>query len=92
MNKTEVITEIPSIVTENEVTPYVCFGVNSKMIYVEGSRAYINQALLLEFPSSEKKKIKGTTKKREIVATRLYIEPLKIRKADAYYAELDAEE
>lgn len=54
------------------MTQYVCYGINSKVIYLEGSKPYIHRCLQNGLPT--------------------HSEPIKVRKEEDYYAELDAEE
>lgn len=74
------------------MTPHVCYGINSGIVYLEGSRPYISQELIKQHPSYVNRKIKGSSKYRDVIVEPLYHEPLKIRKAEDHYAELDAEE
>lgn len=74
------------------MTPHVCYGITSGIVYLEGSKSHISKELIKEHPSYINRKIKGSTKYRDVIVEPLYHEPLKIRKADDYYAELDAEE
>lgn len=72
------------------MTPHECVGVYSKVAYLEGSRPYISKELIKRYPSYLKRKLKGSSKYRDIIIGPIYHEPLKIWKVEDYYAEMDA--
>lgn len=68
---------------------HICVGVHSEIIYLEGSRPEINRKLLEQHPSFEIRKVRGASDYREMSVYPILHEPVRIRKADDYYAELE---